>query len=426
MKGGAASLKRNTNLPGIISLSLVFTMLIFLLSAAFPKGNRNGLLEAKSQSADNKYAIIVGINNYDDQEVTGLHCAVSDARAIADILIRKMGFQEEGIFLFTSDQKGKGAPRRGNIAVALGNIQNIIRPGGTFIFFFSGHGINMDGENFLLTQEAIPANRVSLEETALKVSRIREYIEKMEADKVLLIIDACRTDPGGGKKGGERNLMSQDFAKSLVIKAGSSGNNSSGHIKAAATLFSCSRGESSYEWMEKGNGFFTHFLIKGLNGEAADVNGSVTLNSIESYLAEKVKNAAKVQRGAEQTPWMERTGMNPGEWMLTGKGREVSAKPADSSVTANWSGTWKTNFGLMTLVQNGNSVTGTYAWNGGRIIGELQGQSLIGTWSQEKAAQGKLTYGKFEFTLDSPGRSFTGKWCYGDQSWGDNVWNGER
>jgi tetratricopeptide (TPR) repeat protein len=286
-----------------------------------------------SAESSNKYAIIVGIDDYEDQEVTRLHCAVSDAKAMNALLIKRLGFDEERIFLFTSDQKGKAAAKRGNIAVALGNIQTAIKPGGSFIFFFSGHGIAMEGENFLLTQEAIPTNRVSLEETALKVSRVREYIEKMQADKVLLIVDACRIDPGG-KKGGARNLMGEDFARGLIIKTANAEKGNPARIRAAATLFSCSKGESSYEWTEKNNGFFTYFLLKGIQGEAADGSGRVTLNSLESYISQKVKDAAKVQRGVEQTPWMERSGTNPGAWALVGSDSEGATAIEDNQKSA--------------------------------------------------------------------------------------------
>jgi tetratricopeptide (TPR) repeat protein len=276
---------------------------------------------AASTESSNKYAIIVGINEYESQNVPRLYCAVNDARAVGNYLIKKMGFDENRVFLFTSD--GKAQPNRGNIAGAMGKIIDNIKPGGTFIFFFSGHGMNREGESFLLTREANPENRLSLEETALKISRLRTYMQEMKADKVLIMIDACRTEIGA-KKGSGKNTMSPDFAKSLVIKAAGDEKEGSGGIKVSATLFSCSNGESSYEWSEKENGFFTHYLLRGLDGEAADASGMVTLNGLESYLSQKVNDAVKVQRGESQTPWMERSGSNPGAWALVGKGRETA------------------------------------------------------------------------------------------------------
>jgi hypothetical protein len=283
-----------------------------------------------STGSANKYAIVVGINEYDDQEIPSLHCAVNDARSFYAFLTKKMGFEEGNIFIMTSDRKGNGAPRRGNVAVALGEIVNVIKPGGTFILFFSGHGINVGGESFLLTQDAYARNRVSLEETALKVTKVRDYIARMRAARILLVIDACRTDPGG-RKGDERNLMTGEFAKSLIVNAVTEEGGSP--VRVAATLFSCSQGESSYEWLEKDRGFFSYYLIKGLEGEAADGTGKVTLNSLESYVSQKVNNTVKVQRAQSQTPWMERSGSNPGAWVIAGPsahGPQARERPSDS------------------------------------------------------------------------------------------------
>jgi tetratricopeptide (TPR) repeat protein/uncharacterized caspase-like protein len=302
-------------------LPIILVLLALLSPAGAPAATDNA----------NKYAIIVGINNYESQEIPPLYCAVSDARAMCDFLVKKMGFDEERIFLLTSDGKSqKSRPNRGNIAGAMGKVVQAIKPGGTFLFFFSGHGMNKEGESFLLTQEANPENKFSLGETALMVSRVRGYIEEMKADRVLVMIDACRTEIGG-KKGSQKNSMSPEFAKSLLIRAAGADKDSAGQVRASATIFSCSNGESSYEWSEKDNGFFTYYLLRGLGGEAVDGSGRVTLNSLESYLSGKVRTAVKVQRGESQTPWMERSGVNPGAWALVSEGpaaATAASKPA--------------------------------------------------------------------------------------------------
>jgi Tfp pilus assembly protein PilF/uncharacterized caspase-like protein len=308
-------------------LLVMIFILALLLWGAFPSGNCQAVPQGGKGA--NNYAIIVGINGYEDPEIPPLRCAVNDARCMNDILTKRMGFEEGRVFLLTSDQKGKGAPKKGNIAFALGSIAETMKPGGTFIFYYSGHGLNFEGENFLLTQEADPRNKASLEETALKVSKVRNYVQNMHAARVLIIVDACRTDPGG-KKSGDRNLMTDDFAKSLTIKAKDPEKSSIPQFEAAATILSCGRGESSYEWTEKNNGFFTHFLMKGLEGEAANQDGGVTLNSLESYLCQKVRETVKMQRSRDQVPWMERSGVNPGAWTLTTRSTALKETAGDS------------------------------------------------------------------------------------------------
>lgn len=90
-----------------------------------------------------------------------------------------------------------------------------------------------------------------------------------------------------------------------------------------------------------------------------------------------------------------------------------------ASGTADWSGSWATNFNAMTLVQKGNRVTGTYAYKGGRIEGTVQGSVLKGKWFQSNGS------GSFEFRLAADGRSFKGRWGNGQTLTG-GVWNGRR
>jgi hypothetical protein len=82
----------------------------------------------------------------------------------------------------------------------------------------------------------------------------------------------------------------------------------------------------------------------------------------------------------------------------------------------NWTGTWTTTWtgGVpdtkMVLVQSGTTVTGTYEYSEGRIIGIVQGDRLIGTWSEGSGGAGSS--GPVEFVLSSDGKSFGGWWGY--------------
>lgn len=273
-----------------------------------------GTLQAATKAArDNKYAILVGINSYNNKSVNPLNFAVNDAYAIKSLLVKKMGFDDDNIYVFTSEKRGESEPTLTNILFAFDSIRQDIASGGTFIFFFSGHGLNMEGESFLLTREADPRSRLTLEASSLKVSKVMETIAKMKADKIMLLIDACRTDPGGNK-GNKRNLMSKEFSKDLVIKGAAQQQTDT--LKVRATLYSCSEGESSFEWQDKKQGFFSYYLVQGIGGEAADANGNVTLSSLESYLSSHVPKTTMKWMRQNQTPWMEASGSGMSKWAL--------------------------------------------------------------------------------------------------------------
>ena len=80
----------------------------------------------------------------------------------------------------------------------------------------------------------------------------------------------------------------------------------------------------------------------------------------------------------------------------------------------SWEGTWEVTGGWKTvrLTQNGNSVTGSYTWKGGKISGTVSGNTLKGTWKQSEDSKS----GTFEFTMSSDGKRFDVKWWYAGDS----------
>lgn len=98
---------------------------------------------------------------------------------------------------------------------------------------------------------------------------------------------------------------------------------------------------------------------------------------------------------------------------------QLSGPAVSTPRQPDWAGAWTTNFNRLILIQEGNRVTGTYAYKDGRLEGTVQGDVLQGTWIQ---SNGK---GRFEFRLSADGRSFSGKWGNGDTLTG-GPWNGTR
>ncbi|MBK7561224.1 MAG: hypothetical protein IPI68_06790 [Chitinophagaceae bacterium] len=90
----------------------------------------------------------------------------------------------------------------------------------------------------------------------------------------------------------------------------------------------------------------------------------------------------------------------------------------------NWQGTWKTQWGLMVIAQNGNKITGTYEHDNGKIKGTFTGNKLTGTWSEAPTYLFPNDAGEFEFTLSADGKSFTGRWRYGNKGIWQTGWDG--
>lgn len=77
----------------------------------------------------------------------------------------------------------------------------------------------------------------------------------------------------------------------------------------------------------------------------------------------------------------------------------------------------------ITLQQTGNTVTGTYPFDQGRIQGTVVGNKLIGMWSESPSYSPPDDAGDLEFTMSEDCKSFSGKYRYGSSgSW--KRWDG--
>lgn len=104
----------------------------------------------------------------------------------------------------------------------------------------------------------------------------------------------------------------------------------------------------------------------------------------------------------------------------------VNEKNKPQGEAPNFTGTWETDFGKMTLTQSGAKVSGSYDYYGGKIDGEIRADGkLYFEWSQTNNKHGK---GVFE--LATGGGSFSGWWDYtlsnGQPANNGGGWKGKR
>lgn len=94
--------------------------------------------------------------------------------------------------------------------------------------------------------------------------------------------------------------------------------------------------------------------------------------------------------------------------------------------TVTWTGTWSTNWGQMVLTQTGDTVTGNYTWDNGKITGKVVGNKLVGTWSEAPSYSPPNDAGDFEFTMSADGKSLSGVWRYGSSGGWSGDWTGTK
>ncbi|HEX8558851.1 MAG TPA: caspase family protein, partial [Pyrinomonadaceae bacterium] len=240
-----------------------------------------------------RWALVIGVDEYDDGQISRLGGAANDARALHDALVEHAGFPAEQVTLLSSTQERGLQPRRNTILRYLSNLRANVPKDGLLLLAFSGHGIERGGRAFLLPADAEWSNDVRLlQQTAIEVGAIRDDISDAGVGQVVLLLDACRNNPEPGRSGGD-NRMTRVFAADFDF----AGRNR--EVVAFAAFYAAAVGERAYEYRAKGQGYFTWAVVEGLRGGAANERGEVTLAALARYVQEKVPRYVQRDLGAE-------------------------------------------------------------------------------------------------------------------------------
>ncbi|HEX8180939.1 MAG TPA: caspase family protein [Pyrinomonadaceae bacterium] len=238
-----------------------------------------------------RYALVVGVDQYTDPQVVGLSGAANDARILTEALVRNAGFPRDQVILLASNQPPERQPTRGNILRRLSNLAAAVPKDGLLLFSFAGHGIERNNQAFLLPSDAQVSDDVRLlEQTAINVVQIKEWIHGTGVGQVLLLLDACRNDPAAGRANAD-NPLTNEFMRGFNFDVRNR------EVQAFATIYATDVGRRAYEQKEQQHGYFTLALVEGLQGRAANTKGEVTLQGLVKYLQDTVPRRVTLDLG---------------------------------------------------------------------------------------------------------------------------------
>ncbi len=139
-------------------------------------------LTAADVRAEKRVALVIGNSDY--QNASQLTNPVRDAKAISE-LFRTSGFDVVETRLDLGNLEFKRVARDFN-AVA--------RDADIAVVYFAGHGIEVNGTNYLLPIDAKLASDFDVEDEALSLDRVMRAVEPARRLR-LVILDACRDNP---------------------------------------------------------------------------------------------------------------------------------------------------------------------------------------------------------------------------------------
>lgn len=188
-------------------------------------------------------ALVIGNDAY--QSVERLRNASADARAIADAL-RLSGF-EVRLHLDVGEKGLKQAVR---------DFKALVRADDEVVFYFSGHGVQLAGTNYLLPVDIRGDSEEQVRDEALSLQRVLDDMQDQKARFALAIIDACRNNPFVSSR---RSLGGRGLAPT---------NPASGQM----VMFAAGTGQTALDRLGSGdgdrNGVFTRVLLKKMREPA--------------------------------------------------------------------------------------------------------------------------------------------------------------
>jgi hypothetical protein len=308
-----------------------------------------------------RYALIIGVDQYADTQITTLGGASNDAKTLANAIIQYAGFPSEQVTLLASDQPAERQPTRGNILRRLSNMAAVIPPDGLLLISFAGHGIERGGQAFLLPADSQVSNDVDLlEQTAINVSQIKDRVKKIGVKQVLMILDACRNDPVG--RANADNPLTTAYTRGFNFDLRNR------EVQAFATLYATEVGHRAYEYKEKKQGYFTWVLVEALRGGAANEKGEVTLAMLVKYLQERVPKRVlqDLGPGKDQKPFAVVEGYRADELVLSVRdAKALAAQPYVPNMNTQSNAPGRDTSIELKTPDAGPSLEGT-TWTGNR------------------------------------------------------------
>ncbi|MCW8929423.1 MAG: caspase family protein [Gammaproteobacteria bacterium] len=217
-----------------------------------------------SWSATERVALVIGNSAYKDSPLKN---PSNDARDMAAKL-RKLGFEVEQL-INANKRSMKEAIRRFG--------KKLHQKDTVGLFYFAGHGVQLDGSNYLLPIKAKIESEADIEFEAVNAARVLQQMEQAENNLNLVILDACRNNPFTSSfRSASRGLTKMNAPNgSMILYATSPGN-------VAAD------GEGS-------NGLFTEKLLKMMDEKGLKIE----------EVFKKTAIAVNQASGKKQSPYIE-------------------------------------------------------------------------------------------------------------------------
>ena len=275
-----------------------------LRSRAVEGSGAPGANSTPSGPPGQRWALIVGIGNFTDQNIEPLKYTANDAQIFMDALLDPKigGFKADHVHSLLNDQ----ATTR-NIKMQLNWLARSAGPDDVVVVYVATHGSSRDldtvGVNYIITHDTEIGEKIdpdSLYATALPMVEISNAIAtRVKASRAAIFLDTCYSG----------NAAVQEKQIAPGIKNASLSPEAIAHITQGSGRMVFAAAGTDQESLESDtlkHGFFTYYLVQALQQQGGAEPLSRIFDYTEQHVSQTVATQFK-QYNVQQTPVMGRS-----------------------------------------------------------------------------------------------------------------------
>lgn len=259
-----------------------------------------------SLSAQEKYALLIGIDNYKSPKIRDLQYSEADTRYLRDILYKFARFERNNTTVLLGSEATYA-----RIKKEIYELGRKAKKDDLVFFYYSGHGTRVpdtDGNEEDGMDEAFCPYETEVNDpsTVILDDELGHWFRRVKSEKIVIVLDCCFSGGAAGR------ALENDHAKGLEM-AGSTA--SRGLLNKDAELYAedlsgqnkfimtaAAADEQSYENPKLGHGIFTYYIGEAIRGNA-DFDGDRLITSAEIFQYTKTKTIEFVKSiNKKQTP----------------------------------------------------------------------------------------------------------------------------
>jgi hypothetical protein len=234
-------------IPLYFALLLVWT---FLTPSALSAADDEAV---SMQEPRRRTALVIGNNAY---AMESLKNSVNDARSM-DQLLKKAGFDVQ----LALDQDAASMNQ------SIERFSESLLPGNIALFYFSGHGMEIDGVQYCNPTDCDAPDDVLYKHRAVSLNSVLKRMEHANTWLNILIVDACRTNAYKSISSAAPSLPVSDAGRGTVI------------------IFSTAPNVAASDNANEENGLFTKYLLEALDRPCETLVGAFERASERTYEA---------------------------------------------------------------------------------------------------------------------------------------------